>query len=224
LRDIPVYPNIIGNSLLPAFYHLLSFLKLLDESHYGAYCISQENQMEKWVERDEKYTGKIFSLLSGKVLLDNGELVTRDIVHHNGGVAIVPVLNDSVVLIRQFRISIEREIFELPAGRLEENEMPEACARRELEEEIGYKARKMSLAASYYSSVGFTDEKMYIFLAFQLQKVAAHLEPDERIKAIYVPIAELGRRLENNEFEDSKTIIGLRALLAYLQISSSEQT
>jgi ADP-ribose pyrophosphatase len=173
--------------------------------------------MEKWVKREEKYKGKIFSLLSGKAQLDNGELVTRDIVHHNGGVAIVPVLDDSVILISQFRISIEREILELPAGRLEENEMPEACARRELEEEIGYRAGKMSLVASYYSSVGFTDEKMHIFLAFQLQKVTAHLESDERVKAIYIPIVKVGKKLENNEIEDSKTIIGLRALLDYFQ-------
>jgi ADP-ribose pyrophosphatase len=177
--------------------------------------------MEKWIERKEKYKGKIFSLSSGKAQLDNGELVTRDIVHHNGGAAIVPVLNDSVILISQFRISIEREILELPAGRLEENEMPEACAHRELEEEIGYSAGNMALIASYYSSVGFTDEKMYIFLALHLQKVTAHLEPDERVKEVYIPIVELGKKLDNNEFEDSKTIIGLRALLAHLQISSS---
>ncbi len=180
--------------------------------------------MEKWIEREEKHKGKIFSLLSGKAQLDNGEFVTRDIVHHNGGVAIVPVIGDSVILISQFRISIEREILELPAGRLEENEMPEACARRELEEEVGYRAGKMSLAASYYSSVGFTDEKMHIFLAFQLQKVTAHLEPDERIRVMYIPIAELDGKLKNNEFEDSKAIIGLRALLAHLKASSSEQT
>jgi ADP-ribose pyrophosphatase len=185
---------------------------------------NQENQMEKWIEREEKYKGKIFSLLSGRAQLDNGEFVTRDVVQHNGGVAIVPVLGDSVVLISQFRISIEREILELPAGRLEENEMPEACARRELEEEVGYRAGEMSLAASYYSSVGFTDEKMHIFLAFQLQKVAAHLEPDERIKTLYIPMAELDRKLENNEFEDSKTIIGLRALLAHLKAGGDKQT
>jgi ADP-ribose pyrophosphatase len=178
--------------------------------------------MEKWTNREEKYKGKIFSLLSGQVQLDSGESATRDIIHHNGGVAVVPVVKDSVVLISQFRISIEREILELPAGRLEENETPEFCARRELEEEIGYEVGELHLATSYYSSVGFTDEKMHIFLAFQLKKVAQRLESDERVKVIYVPIAEIGKKLENNEFEDSKTIIGLRALLAHIQISSGQ--
>jgi ADP-ribose pyrophosphatase len=155
------------------------------------------------------------------VQLDNGELVTRDIIHHNGGVAIVPIWGDSVVLISQFRISIEREILELPAGRIEGNDTPETCAHRELEEEIGYKAAKLLLATSYYSSVGFTDEKMHIFFAFQLEKVATRLELDERVKAIHIPIAELSRKLENNEFEDSKTVIGLRALLAHPEFSKT---
>jgi ADP-ribose pyrophosphatase len=177
--------------------------------------------MEKWIHREEKYKGKIFSLLSGEVQLDNGELVTRDIVHHNGGVAIVPILGDSVVLISQFRISIEREILELPAGRLEGNDTPESCARRELEEEIGFRAAEWILATSYYSSVGFTDEKMHIFFALGLEKVATRLEPDERVRAIYVPIAELSKKLENNDLEDSKTIIGLRALLAHPQFGKT---
>ena len=177
--------------------------------------------MEKWIHKEEKYKGKIFSLLSGEVQLDNGELVIRDIIHHKGGVAIVPIWDNSVVLINQFRISIEREILELPAGRLEGNDTPEACARRELEEEIGFRAGQLFLATSYYSSVGFTDERMHIFFAFQLEKVAIRLEPDERVKAIYIPIIDVRKKLENNEFEDSKTIIGLRALLAHPQFGKT---
>ncbi len=134
-----------------------------------------------------------------------------------GGVAIVPVIDDSVVLVRQFRIAIGRDILELPAGKLEKGEDPETCAHRELGEEIGYQAGKLLLAASYYASVGFTDEKMTIFLAFQLQKVAQHLDADEIIQIVHIPVAEIGERLARNEFEDAKTIIGLRELLAYLK-------
>lgn len=172
--------------------------------------------METWLRCKQVYEGRIVSLWVGDVRLDDGSTASREVVRHIGGVAIVPVLDDSVILIRQFRISIGREILELPAGRLEKNESPEDCARRELEEEIGYLAGKIVPAVSYYSSVGFTDEKMYIFLAFQLQRVGESLESDERIQRIEVPIAEVKSRLANNEFEDSKTIIGLRELLAYI--------
>lgn len=172
--------------------------------------------METWVRCEQEYKGRIISLWVGDVQLDDGSTASREVIRHTGGVAIVPVFNDSVILIRQFRISIGREVLELPAGRLEENETPEACARRELEEEIGYRAGEMVPAASYYSSVGFTDEKMYMFLAFQLQRVGEHLESDERVQRIDVPIAEIKSKLANNEFEDSKTIIGLRELLSYI--------
>ena len=172
--------------------------------------------METWVRREQRYEGKIISLWVGKARLDDGMVVDREMVNHPGGVAIVPVFGDSVILIRQFRIAVGREILELPAGRLEEGEDPESSARRELEEEIGYRAGQMVRAASYYSSAGFTDERMHLFLAFQLQRTTAKPEPDERIQQVWLPIAELERMLASAEFEDSKTIIGLRELLAYL--------
>ena len=173
--------------------------------------------METWVHSEEIFKGDILSLWVGEVRLDNGAIYSREVVRHNGGVTIVPVLDDSVILIRQFRIAIEREILELPAGKLETGEAPEECARRELEEEIGYQAGELRLATSYYSCVGFSDEKIHIFLAFQLQKISQRLEPDERIQMLKVPISEIERRLDRNEYEDAKTIIGLRELLASLK-------
>ena len=172
--------------------------------------------METWVRREQRYEGKIISLWVGEARLDDGTVVGREMVRHPGGVAIVPVLDGAVILIRQFRIAVGREILELPAGRLEEGEDPESSARRELEEEIGYRAGQMVPAASYYSSVGFTDERMHLFLAFQLQRTAAKPEPDERIQQVRLPLGEIERMLDGAEFEDSKTIIGLRELLAYL--------
>jgi ADP-ribose pyrophosphatase len=173
--------------------------------------------MEKWITKKEIHKGKIFSLWGGKAALDNGQTVVREYVRHSGGVAIVPVVDNNVIFIRQFRISIERELIELPAGRLERDEEPAACARRELEEEIGYRAKELIPLASYFSSVGFTDERMHIYLALDPEKTTLQLEADERIQEVIMPVEMLKEKLAAREFEDAKTIIGLREYLAYLE-------
>ena len=171
--------------------------------------------METWIAKEEIHHGKIFSLWGGRVSLDNGEAAVREYVRHPGGVAIVPVVNHSVILIRQFRIAIERDLIELPAGRLEPGEDPIACAARELEEEIGYRPRQLIPLASYFSSVGFTDERMHIFLALEPEKGTLKLEADERIREVFMPIEAIQEKLDAQVFEDAKTIIGLREFLAY---------
>lgn len=171
--------------------------------------------METWIEKKEIYKGKIFSLWGGKVALDNGETAVREYVRHAGGVAIVAVVDHNVILIRQFRISIERDLIELPAGRLEPNEDPLQCAARELEEEIGYRPRELIPLASYFSSVGFTDERMHIFLALEPEKTTLKLEADERIREVIMPVESIQEKLDAQVFEDAKTIIGLREFLAY---------
>jgi len=173
--------------------------------------------MEKWIKQEEIYKGKIFSLWGGQVSLDNGETAVREYIKHSGGVAIVPVIDGNVILIRQFRISIERELIELPAGRLEHDEDPMDCATRELEEEIGYQAKKLFPIASYFASVGNSNERMFLFLATELEKTKRHLEADERIREVVIPLDEIKEKLANQEFEDSKTIIGLREALAYFE-------
>ena len=173
--------------------------------------------MERWITKEEIHKGKIFSLWGGKVSLDNGDTAVREYVRHPGGVAIVPVVDNNVVLIQQFRIAIEREVIELPAGLLEPEEEPIQCAARELEEELGYRARELVLLASFYSSVGFADERMHIFLAVEPEKTKLKRDPDERIREIFMPTEMIAERLAAQAFEDSKTIIGLREYLAYLE-------
>jgi ADP-ribose pyrophosphatase len=173
--------------------------------------------MEKWITKEEIHKGKIFSLWGGEVALDNGDKTGREYIKHRGGVAIVPVVDNSVILIRQFRIAIERDVIELPAGRLEPDEEPVRCAERELEEEIGYRAKELIPLASYFSSVGFTDERMHIFLAQNLEKTKLKLEADERIREVILPIEVIEEKLAAQAFEDAKTIIGLRELLAYME-------
>ena len=172
--------------------------------------------MEKWIKHEEIHKGKIFSLWGGQVALDNGEVAVREYIRHAGGVGIVPVIDGNVILIEQFRISIERKLIELPAGRLEPNEEPMKCAARELEEEIGYRANTLIQVASYFASVGNSNERMYVFLALDLKKTKLKLEADERIRKVVMPLEMVKQKLAKQEFEDSKTIIGLREALEYL--------
>jgi len=173
--------------------------------------------MEKWIKQEEIYKSKVFSLWGGQVSLDTGEVATREYIRHSGGVGIVPVVDGNIILIRQFRISIERELIELPAGRLEPDEEPMSCAARELEEEIGYRAKKLIPIASYFASVGNSNERMYLFLALDLEKTERRLEADERIGEVVMSVETIKEKLANQEFEDSKTIIGLRETIAYLE-------
>lgn len=173
--------------------------------------------METWIKKEEIHKGKIFSLWGGKVALDNGDSAVREYVRHPGGVAIVPVVDNNVILIQQFRIAIERELIELPAGLLEPGEEPRECAARELEEELGYHAKELIPLASYFSSVGFADERISIFLALEPEKTTLKRDADERIREILMPMEMIQEKLAAQVFEDAKTIIGLREFLAYLE-------
>lgn len=171
--------------------------------------------METWVSREIIHEGPIFSVVVGQAQLDDGQLAGREMVAHHGGVAVVPVDGDEVILIRQYRIAVGQEILELPAGRLEGDESPVVRAAQELAEEIGVTAVSLLEIAAYFSSAGFTNERMYIFLAEGLVETAVSPEYDERIEPVRIPIAALPRMLAAKQFEDAKTIIGLREFLAH---------
>lgn len=169
--------------------------------------------METWTDSKIYFQGRIFSLRVGNVETHTGQLARREVIEHSGGVAVVPIISGKVLLIKQFRISIGREIIELPAGRLEVGDSPEKRARLELEEELGYRPTRLIPLLSYYSSVGFTNEKMHIFLGLDLEPIKARPEWDENIHLVKLPLKEAEKRLVDNKFEDSKTIIGLNCMM-----------
>ena len=173
--------------------------------------------METWIDAETLYEGKIVTLKRGRVRLENGREAEREIVEHNGAVVIAPRLGDSVVLVRQYRVALGKELLELPAGKLEGEEEPVERGRVELEEETGFRAGRMVPAGHFYPSCGFLTEKLYLFMAFDLEKTTQRLEWDEDIEVVEMPLSEAQERLRTHAFEDAKTIIGLHALLAHEQ-------
>lgn len=169
---------------------------------------------ETWLNCETKYKGKIFDLKVGEAKLDDGTLAHREIVIHGGGVGVVPVFADSVMFVRQFRIAVDKEVLEIPAGRLEPGDSKEQRARVELEEEIGYRAGRLVHVASCHCSPGFTSELDHIYLAFDLEKTEQNLGHDERVEIVELSFGQCRQMLDRCEFDDAKTIIGLRELFA----------
>jgi ADP-ribose pyrophosphatase len=151
-----------------------------------------------------------------EVRLPTGRITTREVVEHPGSVAIIGVTADEhVLLLRQSHHAIGRTLLGIPAGTLEPGETPEACARRELEEETGYRAGQLTQLASYYTSPGYTNEQMTIFHAHDCQPAGGEIDPDELIRVMPMPISDVSRLLESgpDQLQDAKTLIGLLLLL-----------
>ena len=177
--------------------------------------------MEHWDSSEVVYRGKLVNLRTGQVRLDEGSMAFREVVEHAGGVGVVPCLGDSVVLIRQYRIAIDRELFEIPAGKLEPGDSPENRAAAELLEETGYTAEQLVSIGGIYPSCGFLTEKIHLFLAFNLTAGEQQLEADERIEVVQLPLEQARQMLRENQFEDAKTVAGLYALFDYLARNES---
>ena len=139
-----------------------------------------------------------------------GIRVGREVVRHPGSVAILPVHEDGrVTLVRQYRRPADTLLWELPAGRLEPGEAPLTCAHRELLEETGCTAAVMSPLTTMWTTPGFTDEKIHIFMATGLTLGQSAHEADEFIEVVALPLADVLRKVESGEISDAKTIIGL---------------
>lgn len=180
----------------------------------GLRCVRENISVERWVSSETVYSGKIITLRTGTVRLDDGIEAFREVVEHPGAVGVLPSFSDSVLLVRQYRIAVGKELLEIPAGKLEGDETPEHRGRVELEEEAGYRAGKMVSLGHFYPSCGVLTEKLHLFLATELEQTEQRLETDERIECVRLSHEEVRRRLEAHEFEDGKTIIALHAMFA----------
>jgi ADP-ribose pyrophosphatase len=161
---------------------------------------------------ETKYEGKIFSVLEETFRHEDGEEVTREIVRHQGAVGVVCHDGERIYLVRQPREPIGvPDLLEIPAGKLDvDGEEALEAAKRELAEEIGKAAEQWELLHTYYSSAGFTDEQVYVYLATGLSDAEAEADEHERIDIETRPLSELDALID--EVRDAKTLIGLLEL------------
>lgn len=165
---------------------------------------------EKVIYSERIFKGRVVNLRVDTVRLPNGKTSQREIVEHRGAVAIVPLLDEETVLmIRQFRLAVNEVLLEVPAGTLEPEEPPEVCAARELEEETGYRAGTLRKLFSQYLAPGYSQEILHVFLARDLEKTAQHPEEDESVEVVPVPLSRAVDMVLSGEIRDAKTIAAL---------------
>jgi ADP-ribose pyrophosphatase len=177
---------------------------------------SESPPLDETISSRRGFDGKHVHVRVDEVRLPSGRIAIRETVEHPGSVAIVGVTMDRhVLLLRQSHHAIGRTLLGIPAGTLEPDETAEACARRELEEETGYRAGPLTKLVSYYTSPGYTNEEMTIFLATDCIPAGGPIDPDELIRLVPTPLAEVPQLVAPgpNQVAESKTLIGLLLLL-----------
>ncbi len=158
----------------------------------------------------EVFRGRTVRLDVDRVRLPNGEEMDFELLHHPGAAAVVPVDGaGDVLLVRQYRYATGGWLLEVPAGKLDRGEAPEACARRELEEETGFRPGELAPLGWIWTSPGFTDEKIWLFLATDLAPARQSLERDEVLTIERLPLAEAVAKAASGEIHDAKSSCAL---------------
>jgi ADP-ribose pyrophosphatase len=172
---------------------------------------------EEIIKSEYLFRGKILNVRLDDVRLADARsprLVKREIIEHQGAVAIVAIdAQDQVLLVRQFRSAAQQEMLEIPAGTLERGEDPSACAVRELREETGFFANQWNDIGTIYSSPGYSTEKIWLYQASNLTAAESALEDDESIEVVLVPLDEAIAMIEEGTINDAKSIVGLLRVL-----------
>lgn len=169
--------------------------------------------MNEIISKHTIYTGKIITVEKKALQLPNGKIVDREFVDHKPATAMIAILNDTILLVSQYRVGSNSQMLEIPAGLIEGNEDPSICAKRELQEEIGYEPKSIELLGKYYLSPGFSNEIIYLYLCTNLTPCKLPQDDDEFITIHYLPISEINNFLKSGKCNDIKTALALSLLL-----------
>lgn len=165
---------------------------------------------EVTIKSEKIYEGKIVNLRVDTIELQDKKYSKREIVEHSGGVGVVAITEeDEIVLVKQYRKAISKEILEIPAGKLELNEKPKDTALRELKEETGYSTDNIEYISEFYPTPAYCTEKIHVFLARDLVPGEQDLDENEFVEVIKLPFEEAYEMVLNGDLTDAKTIIGI---------------
>jgi len=170
--------------------------------------VEEQNQQEERIGGEVLFKGRLLRMERDTVRLPNGLQTSREVVRHPGAVGIIALKDQQVLMVRQYRYAIAQITLEIPAGKLDPQEPPHDCAVRELREETGYRGT-MEHISTFYTTPGFTDEVMHLFLARDLVWDPLNPDDDEFIEVERIPWDEAVQRAQQNEFNDAKTILGI---------------
>lgn len=170
-----------------------------------------DNLIEEKLDSQPIFSGRVLKLRLDRVKLPNGQEATREVVEHPGAVGVIPLTEDGkLVLVRQYRYPLDKITVEIPAGKLGKGENPDDCALRELEEETGYVAGKLEKIGAFYTTVGFSDELMHLYIAKDLTATAQNLDGDEFINVEICGRPEVDAMIRDGSICDLKTVLGLK--------------
>jgi len=162
------------------------------------------------LKKQKIFKGKLLSIYRRLVKQDDGSIWERETASYDGSAAaIVAIDGDQVVLIKQFRPSVEETLLEIPAGKIDPGETPEQAAKRELEEETGLIPLNLKKLVEFYPTPGFVDEKIHIFYADNFKKGKVHLDKGEVLDIVRISTFEVGEYIQSNKIKDAKTLVGL---------------
>ena len=169
-----------------------------------------KNLKEKLIKSKNVFKGKLLNVFLDDIKLSNGTNSTREFIKHPGASACIPLLNQSnIILVKQYRYSLRSEMLEIPAGKLDKIETPEDCASRELEEEIGFQANKLTLLTKIHPAVGFCNEVIWLYLAEDLTETSINPDKDEFIEIVPTSVEDAMNMIKTGIISDAKTIISL---------------